>query len=199
VVVRQAWRPENRAGEDWTEAVTVLGAGPFNKRGITVVRKWFFTVAVACCALSIPFSAIAQSLTVDVCEGGDLHRSNPAHLTNTLSVTRGGTYPVDPTDYRFGCHRDTPETLLGSAAVTTAKSPGSGTVVDHVHFHLTAEPNIGDIVVEGNGVVLAGNGGCPTPTDLTILYGSGAFAGMKGVAHVTGVNPTVCQVTFAPQ
>jgi hypothetical protein len=169
-----------------------------------VTRKWLFTVAIACCALSTPFPAIAQSLTVDVCEGGDLHRSvgsaGSAHFDNTLSVTQGGTYPTDPNDFRPGCPRDTPATLLGSADVTAAhQSPGSGTIVDHLHFHFIAGPNIGDIIVEGDGAVLAANGGCPTPTDLAILDGSGAFAGMKGgIAHVTGVNPTVRQVTFGP-
>ena len=164
-----------------------------------MIRKWFLAVAVACCGWSIPLAASAQSLTVDVCEGGDLHRSNPVQSSNTLSITQGGTYPVDANDYRFGCPRDTPATLLGSAVVRTTQPPGSSTIVDHVQFHFTAGPSIGDIIAEGNAVVFAGNGGCPTPVDLQIINGTGAFAGMAGVAHITGVNPTVCQVTFAPQ
>lgn len=164
-----------------------------------MTRLWFLTMTVLCTSLSIPLAASAQSLTVDVCAGGDLHRSNPVHSSNTLSITAGGTYPVDSSDYRFGCPRDAPATLLGSAIVTTTAPSGSTRVVDHVQFHFTAGPSIGDIIAEGNAVVLAGNGGCPTPVDLTIINGTGAFAGMTGVAHVTGVNPTVCQVTFAPQ
>jgi hypothetical protein len=164
-----------------------------------MIQKWFLALAVACCALSTPLVASAQSLTVDVCEGGDLHRSNPVHSSNTLSITQGGTYPVDSTDYRFGCPRDASTARLGSAFVTTTQPPGSSTVIDHVQFHFTAGPSIGDIIAQGNAVALAGNGGCPTPVDLPIINGTGAFSGMAGVAHITGVNPTVCQVTFAPQ
>jgi hypothetical protein len=164
-----------------------------------VIPKCFLVVAVAGCALMNPLMARAQSLTVDVCEGGDLHRSSPAHSTNTLSMTRGGTYPIDSSDYRAGCPRDTTATLLGSALVSTTQAPSGATVNDHVQFHFTAGPSIGDIIAQGNAVVLAGNGGCPVPADLTIINGTGAFAGMTGVAHVAGVNPTVCQVTFAPQ
>ena len=175
------------------------GGRHLKKGKLKMTGRWFFAVSLACCAMSTPFTAIAQSLIVDVCEGGDLHRDSPAHSSNTLSVTQGGTYPVDPTDYRFGCPRDTPATLLGSADVTTTQPPGSAIRVDHVLFHITAGPSVGDITVQGSGDALAGNGGCSTPTDLPILNGSGAFARMTGVAHVTGVNPTVSQVTFAPQ
>lgn len=161
--------------------------------------RLFTIVAILCWALSTPFPAIAQSITVDVCAGADLHwRSGSAHSENTVSITQGGTYPIDPSDFRFGCPRDTPAALLGSADVTVTQSPGAGPV-EHMNFHFTAGPNIGDIIVEGTGAVLVGNGGCPTPTDLAILSGTGAFSGIKGVAHFTGINPTVCQVAFAPQ
>src|SRR5260370_31732630 len=74
-------------------------------------HKWIAAMSFGC-LLAIPLSTrleahavaaeIPKNLTVDACEGGDLHLNfgvDISYATNFVSITKGGTYPNDPNNF----------------------------------------------------------------------------------------------------
>ncbi len=141
--------------------------------------------------------------TVDTCAGGDLHENfgnDPEYRINVVTVSKKGTYPGS-TDGEFGCPNDNASTLLGNASVVE-ESYDLGITVQRTSFNFTSGPQQGQIVLNGDVPTgLAGNGCGPGTVDIPVSGGSGAFAGITGVAHIAaipGAGPE-CQVQFAPK
>lgn len=136
----------------------------------------------------------ASALVVDVCQGGDFHTTGTTAAINTISISKQGTYTPDVDG--FGCHNDTPDTVLGTAGVIDQFMP-SDFIAEQVFFNFTAGPKKGQIVIAGAMASgLARNGGCLT-VDLPIVGGSGAFAGLRGVAHITDIGEETCEIRFS--
>ncbi|MGA9722143.1 MAG: hypothetical protein WBQ86_06810 [Candidatus Binatus sp.] len=147
--------------------------------------------------------------TVDTCAGGDLHINfgiNPEYAINVVTVSKEGTYP-GTADGEFGCPNDNANTLLGNASVVDetynlgTNTPSGVFTVERTSFNFTSGPQQGQIVLDGDVPSgLAGNG-CGAAVDVPVSGGSGAFAGITGVAHVTAIpgGGPECQVQFAPR
>jgi len=141
-------------------------------------------------------------LTVDTCAGGDLHENfgiDPFYAINVVTVSKEGTYPGS-TDGQFGCPNDNASTLLGNATVVD-ETYDLGFTVERTSFNFTSGPQQGQIVLNGDVPSGLSGNGCGAAVDVPISGGSGAFAGITGVAHVNaipGAGPE-CQVQFAPK
>jgi hypothetical protein len=141
-----------------------------------------------------------KGLTVDICAGADFHRAfgdEPRYFVNVVSVTEGGTYGEGtPT---FGCELDTPENTRGEANIRqedfsffdNPRAPRGPQLFTEIYFDLSD----GQIVVRGlSKVDISGNGF--TDVDLPVIGGTGAFAGIHGVAHLVALNGPEARVTF---
>ena len=142
--------------------------------------------------------------TVDVCAGGDfVHQfggpDTPAYTTDVLTISQQGTYTSSFEG--FGCTNDNASTLLGNVSIVDEAYSAPSFIAERTFFNFTSGPNQGQIVVSSDVPSgLAGDGCGQQPVDVPITGGSGAFAGITGVAHISSLNnESICLVQFAPK